>query len=91
MNIISLVIYFVIGIGIGAFFFYVLKKHVLGEIWGASIVGIIGSILGGYLIGTVFEWLKKIGYLDAGAAILGALILVWLYALVSPGHHKDRK
>ncbi len=90
-HVISIAIYLVIGVAIGAFFYYILKKHTLGEIWGASIVGVIGAVLGGKLLDKLLTWLANIGYVNIGAALIGAIILVWLFILVSPGTHKDKR
>lgn len=90
-HIISTLIYFVIGIGVGAFFYYVLKRHSLGEIWGAAIVGIIGAVLGGHLLDKLLKLLDGIGNVNIGAALIGSVILVWLFIMVSPGVHKDKK
>lgn len=90
-DILAIAIYFIIGIAIGCFYYFVLKKYTLGEFWGASIIGIIGAVLGGKLLGRLIEWIDKIGKLNSGGAIIGSLLLVWIFVLVSPGHHKDRK
>ncbi len=90
-QIISIAIYFAIGIGVGCFFYFVLKRYTLGEVWGASIVGIIGAVLGGHIIDKILEALKSVQNVNIGAAILGAALLVWVFVLVSPGRHKDRR
>ncbi len=88
-HVISISIYLAIGIGIGVFYYYVLKRNVLGEIFGACIVGFIGAVLGGKILDKVFEYLRNVGNVNIGTAIIGAIILVWLYVLVSPSSHKD--
>jgi uncharacterized membrane protein YeaQ/YmgE (transglycosylase-associated protein family) len=90
-HVISTAIYIIIGAGIGAFFYYVLKKHALGEIWGAAIVGTIGAVLGGKLFDKIYDLLKNIGNVNIGTSLIGAIILVWLFILVSPGTHKDKR
>jgi uncharacterized membrane protein YeaQ/YmgE (transglycosylase-associated protein family) len=89
-HIISTLIYFAIGIGIGAFYYYVLKKHTLGEIWGAAIVGIIGAVLGGHLLDKLLKYLQNVGNVNIGSAIIGSIILISLFVSVSPGSHKDK-
>jgi hypothetical protein len=43
--------YLTIGVAAAVFFYFVLKKPVLGKFWGALIVGLIGSFLGGLAVG----------------------------------------
>jgi hypothetical protein len=39
--------YLIIGFGMGLVYFYGFKKDFLGKVWGAAIVGIVGSFAGG--------------------------------------------
>ena len=39
--------YFVIGFATAVFYAFMLRKPLLGKFWGALIVGLIGSFLGG--------------------------------------------
>ena len=41
--------YVTIGVAAAVFFFFVVKKPVLGKLWGALIVGLVGSFLGGLM------------------------------------------
>ena len=54
--------YLTIGVAAAVFFYFVLKKPVLGKFWGAIIVGLIGSFLGGLvdqLFGGVIKYLSE--------------------------------
>ncbi len=55
--------YLTIGVAAAVFFYFVLKKPVLGKFWGAIIVGLIGSFLGGLvdqLFGGVIKYLVRV-------------------------------
>jgi uncharacterized membrane protein YeaQ/YmgE (transglycosylase-associated protein family) len=80
-------IYFLIGFGVALFFYFVLKKEVLGRFWGALLVGLVGSFLGG-----VIEFFFK-GILDTLSnlfnavnifpPIITAFVLIWLFSRLS--------
>ena len=74
-----------IQIGVGAltglFYLKLLKKPVIGNLWGALIIGVIGGVLGGFFFGT----LTKITYflttnvlsVDFIATLAGSFLLLW--------------
>lgn len=90
---------------VGWFIYQVLKKHTLGELWGAIIVGVIGAFIGHYLLAGP---IKVVGDFIADyvikkflvncfeteinllAILTGAFLLVWVLSKVSPGTHKSR-
>lgn len=70
-----------IGVGALAGFLYVkvLKKPVLGHMWGAIVVGVIGSVLGGFFLNRVTYFLVNNPLtVDFVATLFGAYILLWL-------------
>ena len=79
--------YFTIGFASAVFFSYVLKKPLLGKFWGALLVGLIGSFLGGvteYLLEDVIRYLSDFNSVNVFAALSGSLLLVWILSKVSP-------
>ncbi len=80
-------IYFLIGFAVALIFCFLLKKPLLGRFWGALIVGLVGSFLGGF-IGNVFS-----GVIDTLAnlfnsvnifpPIITAIIVIWIFSKVS--------
>ena len=81
----------VLGSVAGWFIYSVLKKHTIGEFWGAIITGIIGAYIGHYVFPIVFNPIKKLlGEVDIIPPILGAFFLVWILSKVSPGTHKSK-
>lgn len=80
-------IYILIGFCTALIVFFVLKKNIIGKFWGALIVGIIGSFLGG-IFGFVFEGI--IEYLsnlnnavNIFPPIIVSVILLWIFTKVS--------
>ena len=58
------------GIASAVFFFFVVKKPVLGRFWGALIVGLVGSFLGGLidqLFANVIKFLSDFNSVKTGA------------------------
>ena len=78
--------YATIGIGSAVFYFYILKKPVLGKFWGALIVGLIGAFLGG-LIDQIFsgiiKYLSDINSVNVFASLATSLFMMWLLAKAS--------
>ncbi len=53
-NLIGYALYIGIGFISTIFVYFILKKSVLGRFWVAFIMGIIGSVLGGFLLDDIF-------------------------------------
>lgn len=89
---VSTIILVAVGAFTGFFYVKVLKKQVLGNVWGAIIIGIVGGVLGGFLLSKVFPQLiflmdNKLN-VDFIATITGALLLVWIFHKITK-HQED--
>jgi uncharacterized membrane protein YeaQ/YmgE (transglycosylase-associated protein family) len=79
--------YITVGLACALYFAFVLKKPVLGRLWGAIIVGVIGSFIGGIvdqLFADVLAELSDFNSVNLIAAFLGSMLLIWILARVSP-------
>lgn len=69
----------------GWFFFAVLKRQTFGKQWGAIITGFIGAYLGHLALKGVLSFLKlPFTEINVVAALVGAVLLVWILTKVSP-------
>ncbi|QJR21730.1 hypothetical protein BREVNS_0980 [Brevinematales bacterium NS] len=67
-----------IGFAVAFFYVRILKRRFLGMLWGATVVGIIGSVLGGFFLNDIFAWMvNNITTVNYVATISGALFLIW--------------
>lgn len=80
-------IYSIVGFAAALVVYFILKKNMIGKFWGALVVGIIGSFLGG-IIGFVFE--DVINYLaninnavNIFPPVISAFLILWIYSKVS--------
>jgi len=78
---------FYVGIGFVStiFVYFILKKNVLGKFWAAFIIGIIGSVMGGFLLDDIFRKLSDVYNINVLASLFLSCVLIWLYSLVTPG------
>lgn len=79
-------IYIGIGLACAVYFAFVLKRPILGRLWGAIIVGVIGSFLGGIadqLFAPLIAKLADFQSVNLIAAFLGAMLLIWILSKVS--------
>ena len=78
--------YVTIGVAAAVFFFFIVKKPVLGKLWGAIIVGLVGSFLGG-LINEIFtkliQYLSDVNSVNVFAALATSLLMIWLLSKAS--------
>jgi uncharacterized membrane protein YeaQ/YmgE (transglycosylase-associated protein family) len=78
--------YVTIGVVSAVFFFFIVKKPVLGKLWGAVIVGLVGSFLGG-LIDQIFaktiQYLSDVNSVNVFAALATSLLMIWLLSKAS--------
>ncbi|MDR2735026.1 MAG: GlsB/YeaQ/YmgE family stress response membrane protein [Spirochaetota bacterium] len=90
-NLLNLLKMSILGGATGWFMFKVLKMHTFGHLWGAVITGIIGAYISHNLLrGALDDFLPNVlgtnGPLGVNiiAALIGAILLVWLLSRVSP-------
>ena len=80
-------IYFLIGFALALFFVFILKKKMFGNFWGALLVGVIGSFLGGigeYLFQDVIAVLSNLlNAVNIFPPVIMALLLLWIFSKVS--------
>ena len=79
-----------VGIGFisAIFVFFILKKPVLGNFLVAFILGIIGSVLGGFLLDDIFKRLTDVYNINVLASVFFGCVIILLYSLVTPGTGK---
>ncbi len=72
--------YITVGLAAAIFCHFVLRRRVLGNFWGALIVGLIGAVLGGMLdqvLAGVIERLAHFNRVNLFAAGFCAIVLIW--------------
>ena len=79
-----------VGIGLlsAIFIYFILKKPVLGKFWVAFILGIIGSVLGGFLLDDIFRRLTDVYNINILASVFFSCVIILLYSLAAPGGGK---
>jgi len=87
-NLIGYSLYALVGFLCAVFVYFILNRKILGRFWAAIVMGIIGSILGGFLLDDIFKKLTDIYNVNILAALFLSFILIWLYSIVAPGGKK---
>ena len=87
-NLIGYALYIVIGFISTIFVYFILKKNVLGRFWAAFIMGIIGSVLGGFLLDDIFRKLTEVYNINILSSLFLSCLLIWFYSLAAPGGRK---
>ncbi len=87
-NLIGYALYVGIGLISTIFVYFILKRSVLGRFWAAFIMGIIGSVLGGFLLDDIFRKLTEIYSINILSSLFLSCVLIWLYSLAAPGGRK---
>jgi len=78
--------YVVIGLACAIYYVFILRKPVLGRFWGALIVGLVGSFLGGLidqLFAHVIAALADFNSVNIFASLFTALVLITIFSRVS--------
>ena len=78
--------YVTIGLATAVFFFFVIKKPVLGKLLGAIIVGLIGSFLGGLIdqiFSKVIQYLSDFNSVNVFSSVATSLLMIWLLSKAS--------
>lgn len=78
--------YVTIGFACAIIFFFIFKKPLLGRFWGALVVGLIGSFLGGLidqLSSGVISYLADFNSVNVFAASITSMLLIWILSKVS--------
>jgi uncharacterized membrane protein YeaQ/YmgE (transglycosylase-associated protein family) len=85
-NLYTLITMSVLGGVTGWFMYKVLKMHTFGHLWGAIITGIIGVYISHPLLRGPLSFLDPLAVAGVNiiAALIGAVLLVWVLHKVSP-------
>ena len=79
--------YAVIGFGVSIVYVYVFRRRFLGKFWGALIVGLVGSFLGGvidFLFDDIIQALANFNNaVNIFPALITAVLLVSIFARIS--------
>jgi uncharacterized membrane protein YeaQ/YmgE (transglycosylase-associated protein family) len=87
-NLIGYGLYVGVGFLSAIFVYFILKKPILGQFWTALILGIIGSVLGGFLLDDVFKKLTDVFNINILSSVFFSCVLILVYSLVTPGSRK---
>jgi len=78
--------YMTIGFASALYIYFILKRRVIGNFWGALIVGFIGSFLGGVIYQVFSDFFKRLSdFNDVNifAALFASLLLIWIFSKLS--------
>ncbi|MEJ2663434.1 MAG: hypothetical protein P8107_05210 [Spirochaetia bacterium] len=78
--------YIIVGLAAAIYYFFILKKYLIGKFWGALIVGLVGAFLGGvinHFFGTYLDALSHYNDVNLFAALAVAFALLWIFSKVS--------
>lgn len=78
--------YFAVGFATAVFYAFILRKPVLGRFWGALIVGLIGSFLGGLidqLFANIIAFLSDFNSVNVFSSLITSLVLIMIFSRVS--------
>ena len=77
--------YITIGLAVAVFCRFVARWSIVGEFWGALIVGLLGAVIGGL----VDQWLEPIlrnlsnfNSVNVFAAVFGSVLLIWIVSKI---------
>ena len=77
-------VYLVIGFGVALFFYFVLRKPVIGKFWGALAIGVVGAFLGGvidYFFADLIDSLSNVAQaVNVFPAILLSFLILWIFS-----------
>lgn len=79
--------YTIIGLAAALYYFFILKKQLLGKLIGAIIVGLVGSFLS-YVVNLLFgeniiKFLSNFNGVNVFTALATAFIFLWVFSKVS--------
>ena len=80
-------IYFLIGFALALYYFFILRKQLLGGFWGALLVAVVGAFLGGiveYFFSDIIAKLSNIlNAVNIFPPVITALLLLWIFSKVN--------
>jgi uncharacterized membrane protein YeaQ/YmgE (transglycosylase-associated protein family) len=85
VHVIGYALYIGIGFVSTIFVYYILRKSVLGRFWAAFVMGIVGAVLGGFLLDDAFRRLTEVFNINVLSALFLSCVLIWFYSIIAPG------
>jgi|WetSurSiteA1Bulk_404760.scaffolds.fasta_scaffold364382_2 uncharacterized membrane protein YeaQ/YmgE (transglycosylase-associated protein family) len=85
VRLIGYALYVLIGFISTVFIYHILKKSVLGKFWAAFVMGIIGSVLGGFLLDDFFRRLTDVFKINVLSSLFLSCLFIWFYSTIAPG------
>ncbi len=79
--------YFIIGFAAAVYFYFILKKPILGKFFGALIIGLVGSFLGGlidWMFSDIIRKLSDFNSVNLFASLITAFILIGIFSRANP-------
>ena len=80
-------IYFIVGFTVALFFYFILKKPILGRFWGTLVIALVGSFLGGIIEFFFADLIEKLTNINNSVnifpPIITSFIIIWCFSLVS--------
>ncbi len=78
---IPILIQMLVGAIAGFYYVRIIKRPVFGNLWGAIIVGVIGSVLGGFFLDKIMPYLINNPLsVDFVACFLGSFFIIWIFS-----------
>ena len=78
--------YLTIGFASAVYIYLILKRRVIGNFWGALVIGFIGSFLGGVVYQAFLDFFQRLSdFNDVNifAALFASLLLIWIFSKLS--------
>lgn len=96
MVVIDILVYIILGAGLSWLFYYSKRKDLLGGYTGGVIVGILGAVLGVFLIKEPIRWILDflqsglyISNVDVLAGVMGGYAALFIFNKIN--HDRTRK
>ncbi|MCX7821249.1 MAG: CPP1-like family protein [Brevinematales bacterium] len=84
MKLVSISIQVLVGVVAAFYFIKIIKKPVFGNLWGAIVVGIIGSVLGGFFLNKIIDVMVNNGLtVNFVACFIGSFFFIWLVSKIT--------
>ncbi len=84
-NLIGYSMYVGVGFLSALYVYFVLRKKVLGKFWAAFLLGVVGAVMGSFLLDDIFRKLTDVFNVNILSSLFFSCILIWVYSLATPG------
>lgn len=85
VDLISYSLYVGVGFVSALYVYFVLRKKVLGRFWAAFLLGVIGAVMGSFLLDDIFRKLSDVFNVNILSSLFFSCVLIWVYSLATPG------